>query len=72
MVSYRKFDTGVSADYPLKAKDNGVYTFILSGDVTINNQQLTTREGFGDGLLKNYLSNPIQIRNSVDGSPMTI
>lgn len=42
-----KFDTGVSADYPLKAKDNGVFAFILSGDVTINNQQLTTRDGFG-------------------------
>ena len=42
-----KFDTGVNADYPLKAKDNGVFAFILSGDVTINNQQLTTRDGFG-------------------------
>jgi quercetin 2,3-dioxygenase len=42
-----KFDKGVSADYDIKAKDNGVYAFILSGDVTINNQPLTTRDGFG-------------------------
>ena len=42
-----KFDKGVSADYTIKAKDNGVYAFILSGDVTINNQQLNTRDGYG-------------------------
>jgi len=42
-----KFDKGVSADYTIKAKDNGVYAFILSRDVTINNQQLNTRDGYG-------------------------
>jgi quercetin 2,3-dioxygenase len=42
-----KFDRGVSADYTIKAKGNGVYAFILSGDVTINNQELSTRDGFG-------------------------
>jgi redox-sensitive bicupin YhaK (pirin superfamily) len=31
-----QFDKGVSADYTIKAKGNGVYAFILSGDVTIN------------------------------------
>lgn len=40
-------DKGVSADYTLKAPGNGVYAFILSGDVSINGQQLTTRDGFG-------------------------
>jgi len=42
-----QFDKGVSADYTIKAKGNGVYAFILSGDVTINGQQLNTRDGFG-------------------------
>jgi len=42
-----QFDKGVRADYTIKAKGNGVYAFILSGDVTINGQQLNTRDGFG-------------------------
>jgi quercetin 2,3-dioxygenase len=42
-----KFDKGFKADYNLKAKDNGVYTFILSGNVTINDQELTSRDGLG-------------------------
>lgn len=42
-----QFDKGFSADYNIKAKGNGVYAFILSGDVTINNQELKSRDGFG-------------------------
>jgi redox-sensitive bicupin YhaK (pirin superfamily) len=42
-----KFDKGIRADYNIKSKGNGVYAFVLSGDVTINNQQLNTRDGFG-------------------------
>jgi len=42
-----QFDKGISTDYTIKAKGNGVYAFILSGDVTINGQQLNTRDGFG-------------------------
>jgi len=42
-----KFDKGVSLEYKFKAKGNGVYAFILSGDVSINKQQLKTRDGFG-------------------------
>jgi len=42
-----KFDKGISADYAIKAEGNGVYAFILSGDVTINNQSLNARDGFG-------------------------
>jgi quercetin 2,3-dioxygenase len=41
------FDKGFSADYELKAKGNGVYTFVLSGDITINDQKLNARDGFG-------------------------
>jgi len=42
-----KFDKGFSADYILKADGNGVYAFILSGDLTINNQKLESRDGLG-------------------------
>ena len=42
-----QFDKGFSSDYVLKEKGNGVYAFILSGDVTINNQELNSRDGFG-------------------------
>jgi len=42
-----KFDKGFSADYTLKAKGNGVYAFILSGKVAINDQELASRDGLG-------------------------
>ena len=42
-----KFDKGISTVYRIKAKGNGVYAFILSGDLTINDQPLKTRDGFG-------------------------
>jgi redox-sensitive bicupin YhaK (pirin superfamily) len=42
-----QFDKEVSTVYNIKAKGNGVYAFILSGDVTIDGQSLKTRDGFG-------------------------
>lgn len=42
-----KFDKGVKTEYSLKAKGNGVYVFVLSGDVSVNDQPLSTRDGFG-------------------------
>jgi quercetin 2,3-dioxygenase len=42
-----RFDKGVSTDYNIKANGNGVYTFVLSGDITVNNQKLNARDGFG-------------------------
>jgi redox-sensitive bicupin YhaK (pirin superfamily) len=42
-----KFEEGYSADYHLKAKGNGIYAFILSGDVMIGDQELNRRDGFG-------------------------
>jgi redox-sensitive bicupin YhaK (pirin superfamily) len=40
-------DKGISMDYNIKRKGNGVYCFVLSGDVTINSQELKSRDGFG-------------------------
>jgi redox-sensitive bicupin YhaK (pirin superfamily) len=42
-----KLDKGFSTEYQLKAKGNGVYAFVLNGDVTISDQALHTRDGFG-------------------------
>ena len=41
------FDEGKAANYSLKSKDNGVYAFILEGEVEIEGQQLGPRDGFG-------------------------
>jgi len=45
--SLGKFDKGISTEYDLKSKENGVYVFVLSGELTINNQKLKPRDGFG-------------------------
>ncbi|HEX9980035.1 MAG TPA: pirin family protein [Flavobacterium sp.] len=42
-----KFEKGLAAQYNIKKSGNGVYAFILNGDVTINGQQLNSRDGFG-------------------------
>lgn len=42
-----KFDKGFHTDYHLKAKGNGVYAFVLKGDIDINGQALNTRDGYG-------------------------
>ncbi len=42
------FDAGHTETYALKAAaGNGVYAFVLAGDVTIEGQALHTRDGFG-------------------------
>lgn len=38
---------GFSTDYAIREKGNGVYAFVIKGDVTINNQSLNKRDGFG-------------------------
>ena len=42
-----KFDKGASANYTLKMKENGVYVFVLEGNIKINGTELGTRDGFG-------------------------
>jgi hypothetical protein len=41
------FDKGFGTDYTIRSKGNGVYAFILSGEVNINGQELKTRDGYG-------------------------
>ena len=42
-----KFDKGVKTTYNLKKEGNGVYAFVLSGKITVDGQELETRDGFG-------------------------
>lgn len=41
------FEKGVSTDYTVNKKGNGVYLFVIDGDVTVNNQKLNKRDGLG-------------------------
>jgi redox-sensitive bicupin YhaK (pirin superfamily) len=41
------FDKGLSTEYTLKDKNNGVYVFVLKGDMKVNDQLLNTRDGYG-------------------------
>lgn len=40
-------DQGKQLSYDIKRKENGVYVFVLKGEVTIENQKLNTRDGLG-------------------------
>ena len=41
------FDKDFTTEYSIKRSGNGVYAFIVKGDVTIEGNQLNTRDGFG-------------------------
>jgi redox-sensitive bicupin YhaK (pirin superfamily) len=45
--SVGKLDKGVSVNYSVNEKGNGVYAFILEGDVTIGDVALNRRDGLG-------------------------
>ncbi|MEO8405023.1 MAG: pirin family protein [Chitinophagaceae bacterium] len=42
-----KLDKDTSTTYELKDKQNGVYAFVIDGDVTINGEKLNRRDGLG-------------------------
>jgi len=45
--SIGQLDAGFETSYMLNRKENGVYAFVIEGDVTINGQKLNRRDGFG-------------------------
>ncbi len=47
VFSLGRFTAGEAATYPVQFAGNGVYAFVLSGEVTINGQSLQTRDGLG-------------------------
>ena len=42
-----KLDKDLSTTYELKDKTNGVYAFVIDGEVTINGEKLNPRDGLG-------------------------
>lgn len=42
-----KFDKGVSSDYQINKKGNGVYAFVINGDFSIEGNTLNSRDGLG-------------------------
>ncbi len=42
-----KFDAGITRTYNLHKSGNGVYVFVLKGEVNVNGTLLSTRDGFG-------------------------
>lgn len=42
-----ELDTGNSLQYKLKDPKNGVYIFVIEGDVSVNEQKLNRRDGLG-------------------------
>jgi len=45
--SMGKLDKGFETHYSLKKKENGVYVFVIEGDVTVNGEKLNSRDGLG-------------------------
>jgi redox-sensitive bicupin YhaK (pirin superfamily) len=45
---------GFSTNYAINKNGNGVYAFVIEGDVTINNQKLNKRDGFGIWEIENF------------------
>lgn len=45
--SMGKFDSGTEVSYTLNKKDNGIYLFVLSGDLTVDGNDLSTRDAIG-------------------------
>lgn len=41
------FDAGTQTDYKIKKQGNGVYLFNLNGDLNVNGQAVSTRDGIG-------------------------
>ena len=40
-------EKGIPLDYELKSPENGLYVFVLEGDVVVDGQELSTRDGLG-------------------------
>jgi redox-sensitive bicupin YhaK (pirin superfamily) len=41
------FNAGFSKTYEIKKAGNGLYVFVISGTISVNSQELETRDGFG-------------------------
>jgi quercetin 2,3-dioxygenase len=67
------FDKGISSEYNIKTKGNGVYVFILKGDATIDDHALTTRDGLGiENVEKIFIKADSDIEFLLMEIPMTV
>ena len=41
------FDNGFSKTYSINKEGNGMYVFVISGTITVDGQELETRDGYG-------------------------
>jgi redox-sensitive bicupin YhaK (pirin superfamily) len=55
------FDEGFSKTYELKKAGNGMYVFVISGNIAVDSQELETRDGLGITDFKN-----LEIKASTD------
>lgn len=46
-VSLGNFEKGFKTTYDIKKRGNGVYAFLIDGEITINEQKLEKRDGMG-------------------------
>lgn len=52
--SMGNFDSGFETTYNLKSSQNGVYIFVLEGEIEVNGQILSKRDGFGIWNIENF------------------
>ncbi len=52
--SMGNFDSGFETTYNLKSNQNGVYIFVLEGEIEIDGQTLSKRDGFGIWDIENF------------------
>ncbi len=52
--SMGNFDNGFETTYNLKSNQNGVYIFVLEGEIEIDGQTLSKRDGFGIWDIENF------------------
>ncbi|WP_395044475.1 pirin family protein [Flavobacterium sp.] len=48
-----KFDEDLSINYNIKKEGNGIYAFVINGNIIIDGEKLETRDGFGIWNTKN-------------------
>ena len=52
--SMGNFDSGFETTYNLKSNQNGVYIFVLEGEIEVNGQTLSKRDGLGIWDIENF------------------
>jgi len=42
-----RLDKGFGKEYAIKSEQNGLYVFVIEGEITVDSQKLNTRDGYG-------------------------